>query len=144
MTDTLSPSERSKRMALVRSKGSKPEMIVRRLAQRLGYRFRLHSPDLPGKPDLVFPGRAKAVFVHGCFWHRHDGCKLARLPKSRLDFWEPKLEQNRTRDAANIAALEERGWGVMVVWECEVRNEESLSARLIEHLGSRLRKDREC
>ncbi len=122
MVDTLTQTERSERMGRVRAKNTKPEMAVRRVVHRMGYRYRLHDRNLPGSPDLVFPRFRKALFVHGCFWHRHSdpACKLARLPKSRLDFWEPKLEGNRRRDEENQAALLVLGWRFMVVWECEI------------------------
>src|SRR5471032_1190886 len=105
MTDTLSRAERSERMSRVKGKDSKAELMVRSLTHRLGYRFRLHGSNLPGKPDLVFASREKVIFVHGCFWHRHSRCALARLPKSRLEFWKPKLDGNRARDKRNIKAL---------------------------------------
>jgi DNA mismatch endonuclease (patch repair protein) len=126
--DTLTPFERSKRMSLVRSRDTKPEMAVRRALHRLGYRFRLHRKDLPGKPDLVFPRRKKVIFVHGCFWHGHDaaGCKLARMPKSRQEFWEAKIRANSERDARSIEALKKLGWGVYVVWECELKGEQNI------------------
>lgn len=95
--DTLTRAERSKRMALVRGKDTKPELLVRKIASLCGYRFRLHASDLPGKPDIVFTRRRKVIFIHGCFWHRHPGCALAQLPKSKLDFWVPKLTENRCR-----------------------------------------------
>ncbi len=120
--DTLTPSERSARMKLVKSKNTRPELIVQNLMRRLGYRFRLHDVGLPGRPDLVFKNLRKVVFVHGCFWHRHNRCELARLPKSRLDFWAPKLNENRLRDANNRRALTRLGWGSLVVWECELRD----------------------
>lgn len=136
MPDTLSPSERSTRMSLVRNRDTKPELVVRRLIHGLGYRYRLHQGDLPGKPDLVFRSRHKVIFVHGCFWHRHlaPDCKLARLPKSRLEFWLPKLEGNRERDVRNQALLESAGWGVLVVWECELRDMAQLEAKIISFL----------
>ena len=111
-------------MSRVRNKDTKPELKVRRLTHGLGYRYRLHRKDLPGKPDLVFPSRRKVIFVHGCFWHRHPDpdCKLARLPKSRLDFWVPKLEANRERDERNLKLLVENGWEPLVIWECQTRN----------------------
>jgi DNA mismatch endonuclease (patch repair protein) len=139
MTDTLTKPERSARMARVRGKDTKPEMVVRRLVHGLGYRYRLHRRDLPGTPDLVFPGRHKVVFVHGCFWHRDPdpACKLARWPKSRLDFWKPKLEGNRARDLANQETLRALGWDVLVIWECELGNPASVSDRLIDFLGPR-------
>ena len=117
--DTLSRRERSERMALIRGTDTKPEMKVRSTAHRLGYRYKLHVSTLPGKPDLVFPKRHKVLFVHGCFWHRHSGCSLARLPKSRLDFWVPKLNANHRRDLKNAAQLRRAGWTVGVIWEYE-------------------------
>jgi DNA mismatch endonuclease (patch repair protein) len=138
MVDTLTPTQRSERMGRVKSKGSKAELAVRSLVHRLGYRFRLHARNLPGHPDLVFASRRKTIFVHGCFWHRHqdEACKLARLPKSRRDFWLPKLEGNRQRDIRIEAALATMGWGVMVLWECELDNTESVSARIRTFLDS--------
>ena len=132
MADTLSPPERSARMARIGDRDTKPEMVVRRILHAMGFRYRLHAKDLPGKPDIVFRGRRKAILVHGCFWHRHPdpACRLARLPKSRLDFWLPKLEPNRRRDIANVARLEAMGWRVHLVWECELRDREQLSNRL--------------
>lgn len=127
-TDTLTPAERSERMSRIRGRDTGPEWIVRRLAHGMGYRYRLHAKDLPGKPDLVFPQRRKAIFVHGCFWHRHPDpdCKLARLPKSRLDFWQTKLTANRERDQMNEQNLTELGWKFLVVWECKTRDKISL------------------
>lgn len=124
-------------MSRVRSKDTKPELLVRRLVHGMGYRYRLHSRTLPGHPDLVFTRRRKIVFVHGCFWHRHPdpGCKLARMPKSRLDFWAPKLELNRRRDIESQAKLRELGWDVLVVWECELRDRADLESRIRSFLG---------
>lgn len=135
--DTLSPEERSKRMSLVRGRDSKPEILVRRLTHALGYRYRLHRPDLPGRPDLVFGPRRKVIFVHGCFWHRHPdpACKLARLPKSRQDFWRPKLEGNRARDERINGALSAMGWNVLEIWECETADAESLAKKIKGFLG---------
>lgn len=109
-------------MARVKSKDTKPELAVRRLLWSMGYRYRLHARDLPGRPDLVFRGRKKVIFVHGCFWHRHPdpGCKLARLPKSRRDFWESKLQANLERDQRHVAQLRADGWDVLVLWECQL------------------------
>lgn len=129
MVDTLSEQERSERMSRIKGKNSKPEMKLRRLVHGLGYRYRLHG-QLPGKPDLVFPGRRKVIFMHGCFWHRHDNCPLARLPKSRLDFWKPKLEANTLRDQRNCQRLEKLGWDVLVIWECQMKNLEDV-ARIV-------------
>lgn len=136
MIDTLTKAERSERMSRVRAKDTKPEMIVRRLVHGMGYRYRLHDRRLPGSPDIVFRSRRKVIFVHGCFWHRHPdpSCKLARMPKSRQDFWAPKLEGNRERDERNRVALDREGWRQMVVWECECRHEEQLRNKLQDFL----------
>ena len=120
--DSLSPTERSAVMARVRSKDTRPEMFVRKLIFALGFRYRLHVRDLPGRPDLVFRSRRKVIFVHGCFWHRHARCALARLPKSRLEFWGPKLEGNKVRDRHNRIALLKDGWKVLTIWECQIKN----------------------
>ena len=135
--DTLNQSERSERMARVRGKNTKPELLVRRLVHGLGYRYRLHRRDLPGAPDLTFVGRRKVIFVHGCFWHRHPDpeCKLARMPKSRQEFWKPKLEGNRARDLRNEAMLKDSGWDVMTIWECELRDMPSLENKVRTFLG---------
>jgi len=132
--DPLSPEERSRQMSLVKAKDTKPEIKVRRLVYSLGYRYRLHYSDLPGRPDLVFLGRRKVIFVHGCFWHRHPGCPLARLPKSRPEFWLPKLEENRRRDLRNQAALRKNGWDVLVIWECQLGDLELLKRRITQFL----------
>ncbi|MBL3571451.1 very short patch repair endonuclease [Rhodovulum sulfidophilum] len=135
--DILTPEQRSERMSRVRGRDTKPEMLVRRLTHGMGYRYRLHGRGLPGSPDLVFPSRMKVIFVHGCFWHQHldPGCKLARLPKSKLDFWGPKLETNRERDERNLVLLAELGWDVLVIWECQTKNREELQARIGGFLG---------
>lgn len=137
MTDTLSQKERSKRMSLIRGTGSAPEMKLRRLVHRMGFRYRLHVKELPGKPDLVFPSRCAVIFMHGCFWHRHKGCKLARLPKSKLEFWKPKLEANRKRDLRNQRQLKALGWRVLIVWECEMADIEGVSEIVREFLGQK-------
>lgn len=116
-------------MSKVRAKNTAPEMRVRRLLFAAGFRYRLHVKALPGKPDLVFHGRKKVIFVHGCFWHRH-ACEHGRLPKSRVEFWTAKLEGNRDRDAVKQLALLAEGWSVMVVWECELGDAERLLDRL--------------
>jgi len=121
-------------MQAVKSKDTKPEMVVRRLLFGMGYRYRLHSNYLPGKPDIVFGGRKKAIFVHGCFWHRH-GCKIGKAPKSRLDYWKPKLEQNVKRDRLTIEQLELLGWRVLVVWQCETADLSDLASRLRKFVG---------
>lgn len=117
-------------MARVRSTDTRPEVFVRKLIYGLGYRFRLHGRDLPGHPDIVFRKRAKVIFVHGCFWHRHAGCTLARLPKSRLDFWMPKLEGNRKRDERSKRELQQMGWKVLIVWECQLKRPVVLAGRI--------------
>jgi len=132
--DTLSKAQRSERMALIRSKDTGPEILVRRLVWHLGFRYRLHVAGLPGKPDLVFPSKHKVIFVHGCFWHRHSRCVLARLPKSRLEFWAPKLEQNAARDRRTIRKLRRDGWTVEVVWECETKVPSRLTQKLLKFL----------
>lgn len=137
MSDTLTPEQRSERMSRVRDRGGKAEMTVRRLVHSLGYRYRLHVSGLPGRPDILLPRHRKIIFVHGCFWHRHDDCRLARLPKSRLDFWVPKLQRNRERDMDAIRSLTKLGWLVLVVWECEVRDREKLIEKLTNFLGAR-------
>lgn len=128
-TSAIDPA-RSAQMALIKGRNTKPEMRVRRALHGAGLRYRLHDKRLPGKPDLAFSSRRLAVFVHGCFWHRHPdpACKLARMPKSRLDFWQSKLEGNAARDQRKIAELESAGWSVIVIWECETKS----TARLIE------------
>jgi len=128
--DTLTPAERSRRMSLVRGKDTKPELLVRRLVHGMGYRYRLHARDLPGNPDMVFPSKGKVLFVHGCFWHRHGTCKNTRWPKSKLDFWRPKLEQNQLRDKVNRKRLSRLGWRVLIVWECQLSKLPALTARL--------------
>ena len=126
-------------MARIRGQNTQPEVAVRRLLHARGYRFRLHRRDLPGTPDICFPGRKKAIFVHGCFWHRHQGCSRTTTPKTRTSFWEDKFRQNVVRDRVNITALAELGWGVMVVWECEARNLEMLARRLVGFLDGKPR-----
>src|ERR1700683_4117479 len=111
--------DRSANMRAIRSTGMKPELAVRSLVHKLGYRFRLHRKDLPGKPDLVFPSRHKVIFVPGCFLHSHHGCRSAHVPKSNLDYWFPKLQRNQARDATNLEALCADGWKSLVIWECE-------------------------
>ena len=128
--DTLTRAERSARMSLVRYKDTKPEKLVRSLVHGMGYRYRLHTKKLPGCPDLVFRAKRKVIFVHGCFWHRHPRCGLARMPKSKLDFWKPKLEANRQRDLRNQAALRRRGWRILVIWECQLTNIQKVADRV--------------
>jgi DNA mismatch endonuclease (patch repair protein) len=130
--------DRSANMRAIRSKDMRPELTVRSIAHKLGYRFRLHRKDLPGKPDLVFPSRRKVIFVHGCFWHSH-GCKISHMPKSNAGYWGPKLERNRTRDHRNIEALTAAGWGSLVIWECETRDDADLRKRVMKFLGDTVR-----
>lgn len=127
--DRLSPERRSWLMSRIRGKDTKPELAVRSLLHRLGYRFRLHRKDLPGTPDIVLPGRGIAVFVHGCFWHGH-ACKRDKMPKSKTTYWAEKIEANRRRDARKRRALRSLGWSVVVVWECELKRPEKLAAKL--------------
>ncbi|HZR59102.1 MAG TPA: DNA mismatch endonuclease Vsr [Terriglobales bacterium] len=133
--DTLSPKERSQRMSLIRNRDTKPELLVRRLVHSCGFRYRLHDASLPGKPDMVFRSHRKVIFVHGCFWHRHHGCGLARLPKSRLAFWLPKLNGNRRRDLKNLRELTKLGWSGEVIWECETRNLSRLAKKVRKFLN---------
>ncbi|MBT5109625.1 MAG: DNA mismatch endonuclease Vsr [Rhodospirillaceae bacterium] len=127
---------RSRTMRAVKSRDTKPEMIVRRLVHALGYRYRLHRSDLPGKPDLAFGPRRKVIFVHGCFWHGHHCKRGARVPKTNTAYWVAKIDRNRTRDAESAAALTQRGWAVLAVWECEIKDREALAIRLHEFLIS--------
>lgn len=120
--DIVTPEHRSRIMAAIKGKDTKPEMIVRSVCHAMGLRYRLHRKDLPGKPDLVFAKHRLCVFVHGCFWHRHPGCKYAYTPKSRPEFWLPKLERNVERDLHTQQALEALGWRVAVIWECHTKN----------------------
>ena len=130
MVDTVDKDTRSRIMARVRGKDTKPELVVRRLLFGSGYRYRLHDRNLPGKPDLVFLGRRKVIFVHGCFWHGHDCPRGNRLPKTNANYWRVKIERTRERDKVNAAKLEAEGWGVLVVWECQLRNDEQIVSRL--------------
>ncbi|MGD0023557.1 MAG: very short patch repair endonuclease [Xanthobacteraceae bacterium] len=130
MVDHVSRSKRSSIMRAVRGRHTAPEILVRKAAHRLGLRFRLHMRGLPGRPDLVFPKWRTVVFVNGCFWHRHPGCKRATTPKSNVRFWKRKLAENIRRDAANYAQLAELSWKVIVLWQCEVKTNEQVSAAL--------------
>lgn len=136
MVDSIDQATRSAVMARVRSKNTRPELIVRKLVFAAGYRYRLHVRTLPGSPDLVFPGRKKIIFVHGCFWHLHEHCKLARMPKSRVEFWSGKLNGNKARDARSYDALRQAGWQVHVVWECELGALDALEETLRTFLGA--------
>jgi len=134
--DRLSADDRSKLMARVSSTNTWPELRLRRMLYRLGYRYRLHAAALPGRPDIVFPGRKKAIFVHGCFWHGHD-CKSGRnAPKSNTGYWGPKLRRNQERDATALKMLADLGWDTLIVWECDLRQSaESVLHRVVQFLG---------
>ena len=129
-------ADRSALMRRVRDRDTKPEMVVRRLLYRLGYRYRLHARELPGRPDIVFRSRRKAIFVHGCFWHQHEECSNATIPKTRTDYWQEKFKDNRERDRASLEELGRLGWKTLVVWECETRKPDTVLSRLVEFLES--------
>lgn len=131
----MTSEERRRTMRAVKSNDTTAELAVRRIVHKLGYRYRLHRKDLPGKPDMVFPSRRKVIFVHGCFWHQHQGCRRSRRPKSNQSYWLPKLRRNSERDARVQAELADIGWKVFVVWECEVKNTQLLKERLSSFLG---------
>lgn len=128
--DTLNEERRSWNMSRIRSRNTKPEVLVRSLLHRMGYRFRLHVSSLPGTPDLVLPRYKTVIFVHGCFWHRHSGCKYSYVPKSRIEFWKRKFEKNIEADRRAVEELKELGWSVFVIWECELADTESLTKRI--------------
>jgi DNA mismatch endonuclease, patch repair protein len=130
VSDSVSREQRSRNMARIRSRDTQPELIVRSTLHRLGYRFRLHKKSLPGRPDIVLSKHQTAIFVHGCFWHRHKGCKRCTTPKSNQDYWGPKLLGNKKRDTENYAALRKLGWHVLIVWECETKDSHTLINKL--------------
>ena len=134
MTDIVDSGRRSEMMSRIKGRDTVPEIVVRRIAHGLGFRFRLYRKDLPGRPDLVFPRHRAVVFVHGCFWHRHDGCRYAYEPKSRVPFWTEKFRRNVARDQRNEAALRALGWRVLVIWECETRNPMEVEELLLNSL----------
>ena len=134
MVDTVTAQVRSRIMAAVKSKNTKPELAVRRLLHGLGYRYRLHRKDLPGRPDLIFPSRRKVVFVNGCFWHGHEQCPKARLPASNKEYWIAKLKRNKERDKRNFALLKEGGWMSIAVWECELSDPDAVAQKLVAFL----------
>ena len=134
MTDVFSKEKRSRIMSRVGGKDTKPELAVRSMLHRMGFRFRLHRPDLPGKPDIVLPKYKKVVFVHGCFWHGHKGCPRAKRPTTNSRFWETKLNKNMERDKKNLAALNAMGWEALIVWTCEVKDTERLQRTLAKFL----------
>lgn len=147
IVDTRTPEQRRRIMQAVKTAGTGPERAVRRSLRALGYGYRLNARDLPGKPDIVFRGRRKVVFVHGCYWHGH-GCAKGRLPKSHLEYWQPKIRANVERDARHAAELRRDGWSVLTIWQCEIRDETALTARLKAFMeagakrGSETRKER--
>jgi DNA mismatch endonuclease, patch repair protein len=142
VADTRTPEQRRRIMQSVGTANTGPELTVRRLLHRRGYRYRLHPKQLPGRPDVVFPGRRRAIFVHGCFWHNH-GCSKGQAPKSKLDFWGPKLAANKERDARNEAALRALGWEVLTVWQCETSDAAELETTLTTFLGPPGKSDRQ-
>jgi DNA mismatch endonuclease, patch repair protein len=133
-TDIMSPASRSALMSRIRGVDTGPELVVRRLLHRLGYRYRLHARGLTGRPDIVFSTRRAIIFVHGCFWHRHD-CGRAYMPKSRREFWQKKFTRNVERDRENQKKLAASEWSVLVLWECEVKADSDLTSRLVQFLG---------
>lgn len=139
MADFLTPSERSERMSRIRGKNTQPELALRKALHRLGLRYRLHGAGLPGRPDLVLPRYETVVFVHGCFWHRHLGCSIATTPKSNTPFWLEKFEKNVARDARVTKQLEDQGWAVFVVWECELSTPTKV-AKTGKDLAARIRR----
>lgn len=136
MTDHVDRKTRSLIMAAVRSEDTKPELAVRKIVHAMGYRYRLHDRKLPGRPDLVFVSRCKAIFVHGCFWHRHTGCRYATSPKTHVAFWKAKFSYNVARDRRNRRELKKMGWVVLTVWQCELKNPKKLTERLNEFLAN--------
>lgn len=141
LTDPLTSTQRSAHMARIKRANTRPEQIVRKILHEQGYRFRLQWKAAPGRPDVAFPGRRRIIFVHGCFWHQHEGCKLAHVPDTRREFWQAKFNRNRIRDARDLARAEVDGWHTLVVWECETRCTSELAARLRAFVGS-VRQDR--
>ncbi len=135
--DSLTPEKRSWNMSRIKNRDTKPELIVRSLLHRKGYRFRLHRKDLPGRPDIILPRFKTVIFVHGCFWHRHEGCRYAYNPKSRVDFWQKKFSRNVTRDQEVQNALLDLGWKVYVIWECETKKPHLLEKIIERILGSK-------
>lgn len=138
MVDTLTPAQRSERMSRIRSTDTKPEVTLRKALHRLGFRFRLHGRHLPGKPDIVLTKYRTVIFVHGCFWHRHEGCKVATTPKSNTEFWIEKFNRNVARDAAAVEQLKTAGWRVIIVWECDLASIDKAAVKLLE-IDSKIR-----
>lgn len=130
MTDRISKERRSWNMSMIKGSDTKPERAVRSMLHQMGFRFRLNRKDLPGKPDIVLPKYKTVIFVHGCFWHRHQGCKFAYTPKSRVDFWNKKFAENMNRDRKTTSELQKKGWKVLIIWECQTKNMSKLAAEL--------------
>lgn len=139
MAENIPPETRSRMMSGIRGKNTRPEMTVRSFLHRNGFRFRLHGPDLPGKPDVVLPRWHVVVFVHGCFWHGHMGCRYFKLPKTRADFWKTKIDGNAQRDALAVDRLREAGWRVVTIWECSLRDHQD---QALEELFQFIRSER--
>ena len=135
MTDKLTKEKRSWNMSRIRSGNTKPEIVVRRSLHALGYRFRLHRNDLPGRPDIVLSKYKTAIFVHGCFWHRHEGCEFAYTPKSKVQFWKTKFQKNIERDKKVIEELQQLGWTPKIIWECQTKNADSLQKLLLQSVA---------
>jgi DNA mismatch endonuclease (patch repair protein) len=135
MADNLTAQQRRLNMSRVKGRDTKPELLVRSIVHGLGYRFRLHGKGLPGRPDLVLPRHGKVIFVHGCFWHGHAGCRRAARPSTNREFWDRKIDGNVARDAANVRALRRAGWKVLVVWQCATKDRARLEKRLGEFLS---------
>lgn len=133
MSEQMSKEMRSKIMRSIKSKNTKPELAVRKLLTKMGYRYRLHRKDLPGKPDIAFIGRKKVIFVHGCFWHGHEGCPIAHTPN--IEFWKQKLSNNKQRDRHALDELRRLGWKVLIVWECDLKKPSALESRLRRFVG---------
>ena len=137
MTDTLTKEQRSSCMSRIRGKNTRPEIAVRHILTKLGLRYRLHVNKLPGKPDVVLLRQKIAIFVNGCFWHQHEGCKRRFIPKSNVSFWEDKLTRNINRQKLDISNLQDLGWNVLVIWECETKYEDTLTSSIIDTIGMR-------
>lgn len=135
MIDRLSVEDRSRLMSKIKRANTKPELVVRRVLTGLGYRYRIHLGGVPGRPDVAFTKRKKAVFIHGCFWHAHENCRVFRQPSSRREFWEKKFENNKARDRRLLQAAKEAGWQTLVIWECELSNLDQVGQRLKRFLG---------
>jgi DNA mismatch endonuclease (patch repair protein) len=135
VADRFTPEERSRIMSRVKSRDTKPEKLVRKLLHALGYRFRLHRRDLPGKPDITLPKHKKVIFVHGCFWHGHDGCQRAARPTSNIEFWNKKIDSNLRRDITAQKELDALGWSYFILWQCQTRDLTTLTNKLEQFLN---------